>query len=239
MSGATIINSFWHGESLSTLERLCISSFVHHGFASHLYVYDEPTGVPAGVVLRDAATVVPRTKIFRYASGDFNVGSYAGFSDVFRYTLIHEIGGWWADTDVCCVAGFEIASDEAVFIEESQDKRFRVATALFKLPQKSDVLAYCLAAIANKDLQKVVHGEIGPDLFTAAVNHASVSALPAHPFFPVPWWEYQRLLEENELSMDGWSTVHFWNAMITAAGIDKERQFPANSVFERLKRQYL
>jgi hypothetical protein len=94
-----VINSFWDGERLTTLERVCISSFLHHGYAYELYVYDEPDGV----VLRDAESILPRSQIFRYAAGDFNLGSIAGFSDVFRSTLIYKRGGWWADTDQCCV----------------------------------------------------------------------------------------------------------------------------------------
>ena len=49
-----VIHMFWHGAPLSRVERLCLASFVANGHPVHLYVYDEPAGVPAGVRLRDA-----------------------------------------------------------------------------------------------------------------------------------------------------------------------------------------
>ncbi len=58
-------------------------------------------------------------------------------------------------------------------------------------------------------------------------------------FFPVPWWEYDRLFRDEDLGIDVCRTVHFWNAMITAAGLDKNGKYPPGSVFERLKRRYL
>ena len=93
------VNSFWHGERLTTLERLCISSFLQNGIGYNLYVYEEPAGLPDHLTLRDAAEIVPRTRLFRYPAGSFNAGSVAGFSDLFRYSLIHLFGCCWVDTD--------------------------------------------------------------------------------------------------------------------------------------------
>jgi hypothetical protein len=67
--------------------------------------------VPQGVVLKDASEVVPRERVFRYASG-FKAGSIAGFTKLFRYTVIHEQSGWWTDTDVCCLQPFDFTEDE-------------------------------------------------------------------------------------------------------------------------------
>jgi hypothetical protein len=236
-----VINSFWDGERLSTLERVCISSFLHHGYAYELYVYDEPQGVPHGVVLRDAESILPRSQIFRYAAGDFNLGSIAGFADVFRYTLIYKRGGWWADTDQCCVNKFEISEPEAFFQEQAQRGEFRVIAGFFKAPAGSDVLGYCIDVIGTKDLAKVIHGEIGPELITAAIRACGKEQLVrrAEAFFPVPWWQYERLLYDEELSVDECSTVHFWNAMITSAKIDKDGDFPVGGVFGKMKRRYL
>ena len=236
-----VINSFWDGERLSTLERVCISSFLHHGYAYELYVYDEPAGVPHGVVLRDAETILPRSRMFRYAAGNFNVGSIAGFADVFRYALIYKNGGWWADTDHCCVNKFEICEPEAFFQEATQRGEFRVIAGFFKAPAGSDVLRYCIDVIGTKDLAKVIHGKIGPELITAAIRACGKQQLvrPAEAFFPIPWWQYDRLLYDEQVSVDACSTVHFWNAMITSAKIDKEGVFPPGTVFETMKRRYL
>ena len=36
------VHMFWHGPPLSRIERLCMSSFVAHGHAVRLHVYEEP-----------------------------------------------------------------------------------------------------------------------------------------------------------------------------------------------------
>lgn len=235
-----LINSFWHGDTLSTLERLCIASFLHNGFAYHLYVYDEPAGVPAGVSLEDANALVPRELIFRYTAGDFNLGSVAGFSNLFRYTLLHRIGGWWADTDHCCLQPSARDGGAEVFIQEQTlNGDFRVASAFMKAAAGSPLLRYCLDRIAQKDLAKVIHGELGPDLMTAAAREQRARVIPPARFFPVPWWDYERLLYDEQFSIEEAVTVHFWNAMLTSAGVDKDAQFPAASIFEKLKQRYL
>jgi hypothetical protein len=62
---------------------------------------------------------------------------------------------------------------------------------------------------------------------------------PAEQFLPVPWWEYERLLFDEQLPIDSCLAIHFWNTMLRTAGVDKNGDFPKNSAFERLKRRYL
>ena len=54
-----IIQSLWIGDSLSVMERLSLSSFLKNGHEVHLYTYGGVKGVPAGVVVKDAAEIVP------------------------------------------------------------------------------------------------------------------------------------------------------------------------------------
>jgi len=151
------VSSFWDGE-LTTLERLCISSFLQNGATYNLYVYDVPRGVPAGVVLKDASEVVSRERVFRYGTG-FNAGSIAGFTNLFRYTLIHEQGGWWIDTDICCLQPFNFAEDEGFIAETSQTEPFFISSALFKGRRGSEVLANARARFESKEVTQVVHSE--------------------------------------------------------------------------------
>jgi hypothetical protein len=235
----TEVNSFWDGE-LTTLERLCITSFLRNGATYNLYVYDEPRGLPAGVVLKDASSVVPRERVFRYATG-FNAGSIAGFTNLFRYTVIHELGGWWIDTDVCCLQPFDFTQDEGFIAETSQKEPFLVSTAMFKGRRGSPVLANARERFERKDVTQVAHGETGPWLLTDAVTECAAehSVRPNDRYMPVPWWDYRRYFFDEHLSIDGCFTVHFWNAMLTANGVDKNASYAPDTVFERLKRRYL
>ncbi|MFT4769143.1 MAG: mannosyltransferase OCH1-like enzyme, partial [Glaciecola sp.] len=94
-----IVQGLWIGGALSTAEKLCIRSFQHHGHEFHLYVYDDVDGIPSGTIIKDANTVVPAERIFRYKDN----GSVAGFANLFRYALLFANGGAWADMDMVCL----------------------------------------------------------------------------------------------------------------------------------------
>lgn len=103
------VQSLWVGDALSPIEQLSAQSFLHHGHEFHLYAYDELAGVPAGVVVKDAADIIPRREVFMH-----RIGTYAIFSDWFRWALLYRRGGWWADMDVICLRPF-LFDDAIVF----------------------------------------------------------------------------------------------------------------------------
>jgi len=118
---------FWHGPPLSRIERLCMSSFVAHGHAVQLHVYEEPKRVPAGVTIRDATAVLPREQLFVHRAS----GSLAVFADWFRYSLLAEHGGLWVDTDMVCLRPFDHAGPE-IFGWQDQST---INNAVLGLPQ--------------------------------------------------------------------------------------------------------
>src|SRR5689334_11188531 len=93
------VQMFWHGAPLSRMEQLSMVSFLWHGHPVDLYVYEEPVSVPAGVRLMDAHQILSADLIFRHR----RTGSLAAFADWFRYQLLLERGGIWADADVVCL----------------------------------------------------------------------------------------------------------------------------------------
>lgn len=108
------VHGLWIGKELSPMELLTISSFISNGYKFHLWVYESlKTRLPEGCILSDANIILPRNKIFKYKySSQFGTGkgSYAGFSDIFRYKLLHDVGGWWVDMDVTCLKPFDVVS---------------------------------------------------------------------------------------------------------------------------------
>lgn len=88
----------WIGQTLSRMEQLCLRSFIAHGETVHLYTYGSIDDLPPGVILRDASEIIPESRIFTYGKG-FAEGSFAGFSNLFRYHLLSQRGGWWFDMD--------------------------------------------------------------------------------------------------------------------------------------------
>jgi hypothetical protein len=63
------------------MERLSIASFLANGHDYHLYAYEDLENAPAGIVVKTADEIIPRSLIFQYK----NYPSYAGFSNFFRY----------------------------------------------------------------------------------------------------------------------------------------------------------
>lgn len=103
-----VVHGLWIGKRLSRLELLTIHSFLRQGHEFHLWLYDDlETPLPKGVVLENAEEVLPRSRIFRLRDIDPETGvgrlSLGPFSDLFRYKLLYEKGGWWVDMDVTCL----------------------------------------------------------------------------------------------------------------------------------------
>ena len=138
------VNSFWGGAPLTRLEFLSLTSFVQNGARYNLYSYEDLPDLPEGVTLRDAREILPVERMFHYPAGMLNQGSPSGFTNLFRYTLLQRPGGWWVDTDVCCLRPFEATGDEFYLREETQSGELLVASCIFRAPVASCVLENCL-----------------------------------------------------------------------------------------------
>ncbi len=110
-----IINGLWIGGSLSPVELLCIRSYINHGHKFHLWTYSDVANIPKhkNITRKNAAEILEEGAVFSYEKGPFP-GSYAGFSDIFRYKLLFEHGGWWVDMDTVCLRAFDFP-EEYVF----------------------------------------------------------------------------------------------------------------------------
>lgn len=106
-----IVQSLWIGNTLTDLEVYCIKSFLKNGFTFHLYTYDSVNRVPKGTIIKDANTILNKKTIFLLQD------TYLPFSDIWRYKLMYEKGGYWVDMDMICIRPFDF-KDEYVFASE-------------------------------------------------------------------------------------------------------------------------
>lgn len=239
-----------------------MSSFVANGHSVLLHVYDEPAGVPAGVKLVDAASVLPRHHLFVHAKS----GSFAIFADWFRYRLLHERGGLWVDTDVVCLKPFDHAHDE---IYAWQDERL-INNAVLGLPQghqlaawmadccehPNRILPYDSARTRRRKLLRrlrfggrgrlIKWGESGPGGLTEAARHLGYSerTLPFWHFYPIHHLNWRAVfdssLRDNPQLIAASYGLHLWNEMARRQpGFDKNGRFSPDSLFERLCARYL
>ena len=157
MAKHAFFQSFWFGDAVAPHHWLCMTSFVDHGHSFCLYSYD-PIAVPRGVELRDAREILPRERVFFYSRGA-GTGSPAAFSNLFRYKLLAERGGWWVDTDVFCQADIMTDTD-LVFAREQP---FHINCAILKFPA-GHPLAWQLFTEADRAGTDLNWGQTGPDL---------------------------------------------------------------------------
>lgn len=97
------IAMLWVEGSLSYVEQLCIRSFLDVGHHVTLYHYGPVTNVPDGTELQHGSVILDKDKFLQH----HRTGSFALFSDVFRYHLLTKCDRTiWADTDAYCVKPF-------------------------------------------------------------------------------------------------------------------------------------
>ena len=251
---------FWHGAPLSRVERLSLTSFLRNGHPVHLYVYEEPAGVPGGVRLLSAAEILPRNALFRHR----RTQSFALFADWFRYRLLFERGGVWADADMICLQPLEYASDE---LFAWQDDKY-INNALLGLPTGHPLAGWLADSCEHPNrflpydelrvrLRKAGRwlrgnlrehmrwGESGPEGLTRAARHLGYlgHALPSWHFYPVSFAACRALFTspvQGAVDFGDSRAVHLWNQVLNMGeGFDKNARFPADSPFEQLCARYL
>lgn len=138
-----IIHGLWIGKRLTRLELLTIRSFLENGHEFHLWLYDAvENDLPEGTIVEDASSILPRESVFRYRHRNqfgHGKGSYAGFSDIFRYKLLHNHGGWWSDMDVTCLKPLDFAEP---YLFKSHHSLPAVGN-LMKCPPRSALMKIC------------------------------------------------------------------------------------------------
>ncbi len=247
-----VIQGLWVGSALSTLERLSLASFMRHRHAYHLYVYDD-LEVPKGVTLRDANEILPRQAVFK----DRALESFANFSDIFRYRLLLERGGFWADMDTICLRPFDFPQDYVFAMERTQEgteERIQYGPAwvcggVIKAPAGCEIIQYLYEASLERAAGNYEWWELGPPLITAAVSRFGLSRFvePAATFVPLDWWAWQNILSDDPVVQQEVMAalarpahaVHLWNSMWTRAGLGKDAAYPSACFYEQLKRRYL
>jgi len=248
MKDLPIIQSLWIGKKLSTLERLSITSFLENGHPFHLYLYEEVEGIPRGVIIKEASEVVSNSSKDKFMEN----GHVANFSDMFRYKLLFEKGGYWVDTDVVSLKPFTF-NQEYIFACETYFNKFKnkeisqVASCVIKASRGSEIMDYCYGQSIQKSPSKLSWDEIGPKLLTKAVSEFNMQKYVTNnrAFCPIPWTHFYSLISDKlkmvqfKKLLENSFAIHFWNELWRREGVDKTADFPAESIYEKLKVLYL
>jgi hypothetical protein len=239
-----LIQSLWIGPAVSALERLSITSFLKNGHPFRLYIYQETAGIPPGVEVYDANEILPASRIFKYK--EYN--TYAGFANFFRYKLLLEKGGWWADTDTVCLRPFEFpepfvfSSERGPSLEDPRRVQ-QVNNGILKSPAGSPILEEAWSVCQSVDPRELRWGQCGPALMARLVKEHSLEQYvrPPEVFCPLDYPEWEEQLNPAATWSFGEETVavHLWNELWNRAGRDKDAPCDEGCLYEQLKRRYL
>lgn len=248
------IQSLWIGRPLSTIERLCIKSFLHNGHPFHLYIYQDVENVPDGVELRDANEILSSDHIYQAPDG-WGKGSYAPFADLFRLELLRQRGGWWVDMDVVCLRPVTLETPNTVasslewkygVLPNSNVLRFEAGHPFLDHAIRLYKASKVEYLIGVKAVQQTCRDFADPTLVS-----------PPEAFNPISWryvkyitgleeppWHPRRLKRTlgitppvGRITERSWM-LHLWNEVWTQSGLDREATYHPDSLFEQMKRRY-
>lgn len=230
-----VVQTLWIGDTLSTMERMSLNSFLAHGHSVHLYTYGDVAGVPDGVQRFDAEEILPSSMIFQYTESP----SYAGFANHFRYELLHRRGGWWADTDVICLRPFA-AEREHVVACEAHKGSTHAANCVLKAPAGSTLMRYATDVCRSKDPKTLYWGDTGAWLLVEALERLGMQEClaPSAMFCGIDCVEWESVLDPQPPALNGGLGLHLWNEMWRRNGRDKNARYAPTSLYERFRAMY-
>ncbi len=133
------VQSLWVGDRLSRMEQMSIKSFLKLGFTFHLYTYEKVKNVPKGTIIKNGNSIMPRNEIFSLKT------SFLPFSDIWRYKMLYEKGGYWVDLDMIATKMFDF-KEPFIFSSErtiqagayKSQQKYVVNIGVLKAPPKSE-----------------------------------------------------------------------------------------------------
>lgn len=235
------VHMFWAYGNLSKLECLSIRSYLYHNYNLILWTYGEIKNIPEGVEVRDAREILPESRVFLN-----NAGSYASFSDLFRYSILNKFGGMWSDTDV--IANTDASKITSPFlvterIKGSKDIKINNNIIYNPNPAKGNLIDLAEAVADRFPINKITWSELGPDLLTSLVILQREHGFQIKPPIfgnPIDYWDCPYLLLSDDIShIAGSEFVHCYNEMWKRHGVDKNLPYPPGSIMGKFERKYI
>ncbi|MBL7777703.1 MAG: hypothetical protein JNK66_05310 [Chitinophagales bacterium] len=235
---ASTVNGLWIGNKLSKIELLTIHSFLKFGHRFRLWLYEPlETKLPEGVLIGDAHQIIPRENIFRYKNKSqfgHGKGSVAGFSDIFRYKLLFDKGGWWVDMDITCLKPLDY--EKPYFFRKHHN--LNVVGNVMKCPKGSELMKRCYdEAFAevnehNTDWHKPI------DILNKHIEALNLKGYIVNDISNQDRWDDTgRFIYGATDVPKNWNFIHWQNEEWRNQNLDKEN-FPHQGKLASLLSQY-
>lgn len=147
-----IANFFWDVQELTKLERLCILSFAKFFKTVRIFTYNPIlfNKYRSVVDVINANEILDESHKFYYNGvGDCPKKSVVGFSDIFRYQLLYNMGGWYFDMDCICLKDFAPLDARGDIITRSHLKHLCVSN-MCKFPKGHPILRELYETTVNQ-----------------------------------------------------------------------------------------
>jgi hypothetical protein len=228
--------SLWVGGPLTKIQELSLASFVFYRHEIILYVYDKDLNVPNGVKKADARDILPENDLFLVE------GSYAAFSDIFRYNMINKTGLVWVDADTICLSDNWDFKDN-IFASLELGSEPSVVGGVLSLKQNSEILNYLIDEVNYVDKRSMSWSELGPHLLDKAFKKFDYMeyAYDWTVFLGIRIDEWKMLWDPSSVSLNRilnlYNTskaISIYNHMCTREGINKinKNVLPKGSAME-------
>jgi hypothetical protein len=217
-----IINSLWIGKHLSLIELLTIQSFLSNGHRFKLYVYEDLlTPLPEGCELADANEILPESAIFRYKNKSQygqGKGSVSGFSDIFRYKMLFDKGGWWVDMDVTCLKYLDFDED---YVFRSHHNMPAVGN-IMKCPKESPAMLKSFEEASARVDANNTDWHLPINILNENIKYYNLSGFIKCYFSNEDKWDDVReLILKNKVLPENFYCIHWVNENWRTKGLDK------------------
>lgn len=231
--------AFWHGPDLTVFHRACMRSFTRFGHGYDLYCY-EPLDVPVGVRLMDANAIIPEDELFYFDNDETGRRDLGPFSDLFRFKLLRDRGGWYVDMDTICVSGDFPEVERAWSRECPEIHPGIVGTSQIAFPRGDAVVADLYRQCLERSGTYTVREDLGPNLISAVIP---ASDLPLdmnggpESFFPIRWIEMFKLMlpayrSEVETKAEAALFLPVYQSFFQYCGLELSRMPPEGSYLQ-------
>jgi mannosyltransferase OCH1-like enzyme len=227
-----IVHGLWIGSSLSAIELLCMKSFTEAGHTFYLWAYNKIDNLPERIQVKDANKIIPSNEIFTYTySNKFGhgKGSYAGFSDIFRYKLLYEFGGWWTDMDITCLKPL-VFEEEFVFRRNGQKG---VVGNLMKCAPKSELMLYCYERAKQEVTAENKNWMLPISILNDGISKFKLNKNITEISNEDSWTLVSEYLIKDKIIPENWYVFHWMNEEWRRVSLSKNN-FIKDSVIEKL-----
>ena len=157
---------------MSKLEQLTIATYLDHFDCINIFTYKpilfNNWKFNSKIHIYNASDIIPESEKFYYTgNGDCPTQSVVGFSDIFRYKMLYNIGDWYSDFDVACLKPYTFTENDTVI--RSHEKYTSISN-ICKFKKNDEVLIDLYNTTKNHVTENNAQWDTPLDIFNKTIH---------------------------------------------------------------------